>query len=188
MRKHVGCMALMVLVTLGSGAACARSGQEVMVGAPPVGAAAPGSTAAPVVAPTTTGVTVTAGTQPAPVAAVARPSDPPEVAAARPSIGVALKRHGRSDAFAVCVVDRLTSALSGKELGFALRVLSLADPTEAQVRAAVDQSGIDRSASADLPQRIFGIEDSCREVDREAPGSAPPGSTVAPPVGPSFSL
>lgn len=165
MRARVGrvtwCSFVLVLA---AGCGGAPGGGSVAVGA------GPGSV---VSSSTTTAVTV---------------SIPATAAEAVGSIAAGLAERGQDPASAGCVAQRLDAEYSGGELKFAIVLLSTPHPSDAQVAASVEATGLG-TVPGDLPERVFLTVQECVGVTGSSStvttaGSSPPSSSVVSPGAP----
>ena len=163
--RRVSVVAAVVAVAV---VGCGRSQpQEVSVGAP-------GSS----VVSTTPGSSVGTGTS---LLVVAPPTSAPGIETARPAIVAAAMAKGEEHSFGDCVTDTVYATFTGSELAFAVKVLSLVNPTSQQSQAAVDASGINRAAEANLPDRVFAVEDTCRHLGPTTTSTPPASDGTTPP-------
>ncbi|MFN8038892.1 MAG: hypothetical protein U0Q07_06745 [Acidimicrobiales bacterium] len=161
MRRWFSGFVLLVVVFVA--AACGRPPGERPIS---VGAAGPPPSQSP--ATTTSAVSI-----------------PATAASAVDQIGVGLGERGQDPASAGCVAQRLDAEFTGGELKFAIALLSTPHPSDAQVGALVEATGLG-TVPGDLPQRVFLTAQAC--IGETSTSSTSSSVTTATAVTPSSSV
>ncbi len=109
---------------------------------------------------TSTGISTTSTSAPTSTTVSADP-----LAAATPAITAALEAYGHNAAYAACVIQQVGEQFTGTQLKFAIAILSLVSPTDAQTQAAVAATGISDADKADMPDNLHAIADGCASTE-----------------------
>lgn len=149
MRRLLGGLAGLAVVLAVVGCGRGSDGGSIAAGAGPGTVVSTSTTST-----TSTSVSSTTGTVPGPTT-----TDD-----ARPRVVAAFSSRGESAAFANCVVDSVARTLSLSDQRLAWAVLSLGAVKDDDMRQAVAGAQAPADAVADLPAKLFAIEDGCRSV------------------------